>query len=60
MPIATTKLWNYLGAQDSLGEIEKQKISEVSKWGQLLPGTKISKGEILFPRLETDRDGRSS
>ncbi|MEY3089534.1 MAG: methionine--tRNA ligase [Actinobacteria bacterium] len=60
MPIATKKLWSYLGAQDSLGEIEKQKISEVSKWGQLLPGTKISKGEILFPRLETDRDGRSS
>jgi methionyl-tRNA synthetase len=60
MPIATKKLWSYLGAQASLGEIEKQKISDVSKWGQLVPGTKVSKGEILFPRLETDRDGRSS
>jgi len=60
MPISTKKLWSYLGAEPNLGAIENQKISSVSKWGQLNPGTKISKGEILFPRLETDRDGRSS
>ena len=60
MPISTKKLWDYLGAEPTLGAIENQKISSVSKWGQLNPGTKISKGEILFPRLETDRDGRSS
>lgn len=52
MPISTTKLWGYLGAESSLGSIQSQEISKVSSWGQLSPGTKVSKGEILFPRLE--------
>ncbi len=51
MPIACKKLWDSLGA-NSLGPIEKQLISKVADWGQLEPGTKVSKGEILFPRLE--------
>jgi len=51
MPIACRKLWDSLGA-NSLGSIEKQLISQVSTWGQLKPGTKVTKGEILFPRLE--------
>jgi methionyl-tRNA synthetase len=51
MPISTEKLWNSLGAEGSLGPIGKQKIADVARWGQLIPGTKISKGEILFPRL---------
>ncbi len=51
MPISTHKLWESLGAKESLGEIGAQKISEVSKWGQLPAGAKITKGEILFPRL---------
>ena len=55
MPISTEKLWGYIGANSTLGEIGKQRISEVAKWGQLQPGSKISKGEILFPRLEDNR-----
>ena len=51
MPISTTKLWSSLGAEDTLGPINSQKISDVSHWGQLKPGSRISKGEILFPRL---------
>jgi methionyl-tRNA synthetase len=51
MPISTQKLWDSLGAAESLGAIEAQKISEVAKWGQLPEGAKITKGEILFPRL---------
>jgi methionyl-tRNA synthetase len=51
MPISTQKLWDSLGAAQSLGAIGAQKISEVSKWGQLPAGAKITKGEILFPRL---------
>jgi methionyl-tRNA synthetase len=51
MPISTAKLWDSLGATASLGEIATQQISEVSTWGQLKPGTRISKGDILFPRL---------
>ena len=52
MPIATQKLWNSLGAQACLGDIATQNISDVARWGQLVPGTTVSKGEILFPRLE--------
>jgi len=55
MPISTEKLWGYLGAETSLGNLNAQRLDEVSKWGQLKPGTKVSKGEILFPRLEDNR-----
>jgi methionyl-tRNA synthetase len=51
MPISTTKLWDSLGAQDTLGSISSQRISDVARWGQLKPGSRIAKGEILFPRL---------
>ena len=51
MPISTSKLWSYLGAEGSLGPIGLQKISDVAKWGQLKGGSKIIKGDILFPRL---------
>jgi methionyl-tRNA synthetase len=56
MPISTNKLWGYLGADKTLGELEKQKISEVANWAQLHPGTKITKGKILFPRLEDKQE----
>lgn len=51
MPLSTSKLWSYLGAEGSLGPIASQKISDVAKWGQLKGGSKIIKGDILFPRL---------
>ena len=51
MPETSEKLWDSLGA-NTLGPIEKQLIHQVSTWGQLEPGTKVTKGEILFPRLE--------
>jgi methionyl-tRNA synthetase len=51
MPETTEKLWDSLGAS-SLGTIGSQKISEVSKWGQLKSGSKVTKGAVLFPRLE--------
>ena len=51
MPISTAKLWSSLGAESSLGPIGAQKISDLSNWGQLKPGSRISKGDILFPRL---------
>ena len=51
MPLSTSKLWSYLGAESSLGPIGSQKIADVAKWGQLKGGSKIIKGDILFPRL---------
>lgn len=52
MPDATEKLWRSLGADTSIGEIKSQKISQVSIWGQLPAGSKVTKTEVLFPRLE--------
>jgi methionyl-tRNA synthetase len=51
VPISTKKLWSSLGAENSLGVIGTQKIADVARWGQLTPGTRVAKGEILFPRL---------
>ena len=53
MPIATTTLWQSLGAEN-LGSIESQKIADVATWGQLKKGTQVTKGAVLFPRIETD------
>lgn len=55
MPIATQKLWNSLGAESTLGPLAAQRIDAISRWGQLNPGTAMSKGEILFPRLEDSK-----
>jgi methionyl-tRNA synthetase len=54
MPIATRKLWESLGAAATLGPIESQRIGEVANWGQLQPKSRVTKGEILFPRLESN------
>ena len=52
MPKATTSLWDQLGAEASLGPIGAQVVTDAGRWGQLAPGTVVTKGAILFPRLE--------
>ena len=52
MPSTTEILWKNLGAFDSLGDISLQEVSDVSKWGTLPPGSRITKGAVLFPLLE--------
>lgn len=37
---------------DSFGIEKEIPISEAAKWGTLKPGTKITKPEILFPKIE--------
>ena len=49
MPTTCETLWNSLGMHS---EISSQKISEVATWGQIKPGTRVTKGAVLFPRLE--------
>jgi methionyl-tRNA synthetase len=51
MPETTEKLWDSIGGAD-LGPIGKQEIEKVSNWGQLKSGSKVTKGAVLFPRLE--------
>src|ERR1700687_791569 len=48
LPDSTGKLWKQLGLTNSLSE---QRIDAL-QWGQLKPGTKITKAETLFPRVE--------
>ena len=52
MPATTEILWESLGALTTLGQISQQKIGDVAKWGVLPAGSKVTKGAVLFPRLE--------
>jgi methionyl-tRNA synthetase len=49
MPEAAARLWDQLGIPDPL---EAQHLPEAGRWGLLKPGTKTSRGEALFPRVE--------
>ena len=52
MPATTEILWESLGAHESMGPISSQLIGDVARWGQLPIGSKVTKGAVLFPRLE--------
>ena len=52
MPTTTQTLWESLGAHETLGDIKGQKIADVAIWGQLPTGSRVTKGAVLFPRLE--------
>jgi len=51
MPETAENILSRLGATHDLG---KEPLSELKCWGLLKPGTKVSKGEPLFPRLSAD------
>ena len=51
MPETCEKLWESLGA-NTLGALAGQRIADVAKWGTLPAGSKVTKGAVLFPRLE--------
>lgn len=52
MPTTTSLLWDSLGANVSMGDISTQILGDVSTWGQLPQGSIVTKGAVLFPRLE--------
>jgi methionyl-tRNA synthetase len=54
MPRAMSALWEQLGAAQALGPIAEQRIERVAQWGQLPAGSVVTKGDILFPRLEDE------
>jgi methionyl-tRNA synthetase len=52
MPKACGRLWEMLGAHESVGPLALQKIQDAWTWGQLPAATRVHKGDPLFPRLE--------
>jgi methionyl-tRNA synthetase len=49
MPSAAERLWEQLGISDPL---TSQRLPDAARWGGLAAGTKTSKGDPLFPRLD--------
>jgi methionyl-tRNA synthetase len=49
MPSAADRLWHQLGHPEPL---EAQLLPASASWGGLPPGTRVRRGESLFPRLE--------
>ena len=54
MPKAMGTAWEQIGAAATLGPIAEQRIADVARWGQLPAGARVSKGAVLFPRLEEE------
>jgi hypothetical protein len=52
MPKASSRLWESLGAAEALGALAEQPLADAGRWGQLVPGARVSKGDALFPRLD--------
>ena len=57
MPRAMGTMWEAIGAAEGLGPIGGHPIGEVSRWGQLPPGVRVTKGAALFPRLAEEPAG---
>jgi methionyl-tRNA synthetase len=52
MPKSSAALWESLGAQATLGALAEQRVQDSGRWGLLPAGSAITKGAVLFPRLE--------
>ena len=52
IPKACAALWDSLGAQATLGDLGAQPLADAGRWGQLGAGLTVTKGAVLFPRLE--------
>ncbi|MPZ68778.1 MAG: methionine--tRNA ligase [Actinobacteria bacterium] len=51
MPRAAEDLWSRLGLEGKVGE---RTLSEEGRWGLLPTGSKVTVGDPLFPRIETE------
>ena len=43
-----------LGAEATLGALAAQRVQDAAAWGQLPAGALLTKGDVLFPRLEEE------
>jgi methionyl-tRNA synthetase len=51
MPSGASRLWEQLGIGETL---ESQRLADAATWGRIASGTKTTKGEGLFPRVDAD------
>ena len=51
MPKSSVQLWSDLGAHAAIGDLAGQPVGDAARWGQLPVGSRVSKGDALFPRL---------
>ena len=51
MPSAAARLWDQLGIEETL---DSQRLAHTWTWGLIAPGTKTTKGEALFPRVDSE------
>ena len=51
MPSAAARLWEQLGIEETL---DSQRLAHAGAWGRIAPGTKTTKGESLFPRVDAN------
>jgi methionyl-tRNA synthetase len=49
MPQTSEKIWEQLGL--NVSEDLARDFKKATQWGGLKPGTKIKKGDVLFPRI---------
>jgi methionyl-tRNA synthetase len=49
MPSAARRLWAQLGLEGSPADV---RLADAARWGGLRPGTRVRRGEALFPRLD--------
>jgi methionyl-tRNA synthetase len=54
MPKASQELWRQLGADKTIGQLDAQKIQDAANWRVLPVGSHVTKGAVLFPRLEEE------
>lgn len=60
MPKAMKSLWGQLGAQPLLGELADATILSAMERGKLTPGSVVTKGAPLFPRIEVPSSEETS
>ncbi len=53
MPRSAEKMWEQLGLKEVKDSLS---ITGIEKWGALKAGTRVKKGEILFPRVDVKRN----
>ena len=51
MPSAASRLWAQLGMEETL---DAQRLADAGTWGGMVPGTRTTKGESLFPRVDVE------